>query len=89
MTPKKPSGYVLSQKLRRALNANKAARESLRRIIEERPSQQLHDLLLAKAISALGDNLESIWDIEEIISEMRRKEKAPGGQPRATTESHG
>ncbi len=48
------------------MNANKAAREALRRIIEEQPGPQTMALLIARAANALGDNLDALREIERI-----------------------
>ncbi len=48
------------------MNANKAAREALRRIIEEQPGPQTMALLIARTANALGDNLDALRELEQI-----------------------
>jgi hypothetical protein len=66
MTKRKAGGYAWRQELTRAVNANKAAREALRRIVDERPGPQTLALLIAKAATALAENLEALREIEQV-----------------------
>jgi predicted Zn-dependent protease len=58
--------------VQRAINANKAAREALRRIIDDDPGPQMLALLIARAANALGTNLEALQIIGR-IGELARK----------------
>ena len=71
MTKRKLNGYAFRQEVTRARNANRAARQALRRIIEETPSPSLLALLVAKISAALGDNLDAIQEIESIAQETK------------------
>ncbi len=68
MTKRTINGYAMRQEITRALNANKAARLSLQRIIEDQPGPQNLAIQLAKAAQALSENLEAIREIEQIIT---------------------
>ena len=69
MTKRKAGGYVFRQELTRAMNANKAARAALRRMVDEQPGPQTMALLIARAANALGDNLEALREIERILTD--------------------
>ena len=69
MTARKLHGYAWRQEINRAMNANKAARCALRRIVEEQPGPQTMAMLIARAANALGDNLESLMALENIVDE--------------------
>jgi hypothetical protein len=51
----------------RATNANRKAREALRRILEEQPGPQSLALFIAKAAQALSENLDAIHELGKII----------------------
>jgi len=51
------------------MNANKAARAALRRMVDEQPGPQTMALLIARAANALGDNLEALREIERILTD--------------------
>ena len=68
MTKKKVSGYAMRNEVTRAINANRHAQMSLRRILNESPGPQTQTMLLAKAASALGENLDALVEIRGIIS---------------------
>ncbi len=58
----------MRQEITRAMNANRTAREALRRVIDERPGPQALAMLIAKAASALAESLEALREIERIIN---------------------
>lgn len=69
MTKRKAGGYAWRQELQRAANANKAARQALRRMLEDDPSRQALALLIARAANALAENLEALRELERIADE--------------------
>lgn len=68
MTKRKMSGYTMRSEITRAINANRHAQMSLRRILNESPGPQTQTMLLARAASALGENLEALVEIRGIVS---------------------
>ncbi|KPL74566.1 hypothetical protein [Bellilinea caldifistulae] len=70
MTEKKIGGYVFRQELSRARLANRVIRESLKRLVEEFPHQRAANLV-AKAGTALAENMEALDEIEAILSRNR------------------
>lgn len=66
MSKRRAGGYVFRQEVVRAMNANRAAREALRRLIDEKPGPQTMAMLIAKAAQALGENLDALHEIEAI-----------------------
>ena len=66
MTKKKLGGYAWRQEIVRGKNANRAARNALRRIAEENPGPRTLAMLLLKAANALGENLDSLQELESI-----------------------
>lgn len=59
------------QSIQKAVQANMAARESLRRIIDDQPGPQTLAILIARAGLALGSNLDALREIERIGDLMR------------------
>lgn len=53
------------------MNANRAARLALQRIIDETPGPQAMAMLIAKAASSLGENLDALRELQEIASYER------------------
>lgn len=80
MSKKRPGGYVFRQEVVRARNANRAAREALRRLLDERPGPQATAMLIAKAAQALGENLDAVHALEKIGREWSRPEKEVNGK---------
>ena len=72
MTKKKVGGYAWRQEIVRARNANRAARNSLRRIAEETPGPRTLAMLLLKAANALGENLDALQELEGIGTEANK-----------------
>lgn len=66
MTKRRVGSREYKAEITRAVNANKAARVALKRIIDEKPGAATMALLIAKAASALGENLEAIRELEII-----------------------
>lgn len=70
MTKKRVGGYSMRCELARAENANRAAREALRRVLEEdRLDKAVVAMLIGRAAVQLSINLESIKAVEKIITE--------------------
>lgn len=69
MTKRSVGGYAMRQEITRARNANRAARESLRRLMDDQPGVQLQAVLIARAAGALAENLDAIGEIERIMNE--------------------
>jgi predicted Zn-dependent protease len=65
---RKVGGYAMRQEICRAVNANQAAREALRRLIDDNPGPQTMAILVARAANALGENLAAIREIERIMA---------------------
>jgi len=55
-------GYEIT----RAINANKIARAAIKSILNDEPSILMRNTLLAKAATALAENLEALQNIREI-----------------------
>ena len=70
MTEKKAGGYVFRQELNRARLANRIIRESLKRLVEEIPHQRTAHLV-AKAGTALAENMEALDEIEAILARFK------------------
>lgn len=66
MTKRRVGGYIYRAEVQRALIANRAAREALRRMVEEQPSPRMLAILIARAVIALGENLAALREIEQI-----------------------
>lgn len=66
-------GYKFRVYLVDAMNANRAARMALRRIIDERPGPQATAMLLAKAALCLVENLDALEQIEAITNRAEGK----------------
>ncbi len=69
MTKKRLGGYSMRAEITRAINANRLAREALRRMIDEEPRREMILLLAGKAAVQLGTNLEALREIEQILDE--------------------
>jgi len=63
MTKRKLGGYSWRQTLTRAMNANRAARMCLRRMLDEQPNGQVLALLVARAASSLAENLDALQEL--------------------------
>ena len=68
MTPPKIHGYCYRLAVNRAQNANRTICESLRRLVEETPGPQRAALLVARAGTALAENMDALQEISEILS---------------------
>ena len=66
MTTRKINGYAMSYEITRAMNANKIARSAIKSILNDDPSILMRNTLLAKAATALAENLEALLAIREI-----------------------
>lgn len=66
MSKKRPGGYVFRQEVVRATNANRTARDALRRLLDERPGPQVTAMLIAIAAQALSENLDALHALEAI-----------------------
>lgn len=66
MTNRKINGYAMNYEITRAMNANKIARAAIKSIINDEPSILMRNTLLAKAATALAENLEALQTIREI-----------------------
>lgn len=66
-TPRKLDGSAMRQEVRKAVAANRKAREALRRILENECGPRLTALYLANAATQLGENLDALQEIERII----------------------
>lgn len=71
MSKRAVGGYAFNAEVNRARNANRSAREALRRIIEEKPGPQTLSLLIAKAALALGEIDQAVGEIEQIARELK------------------
>ncbi len=70
MTKKRVGGYSMRCELTRAENANRAAREALRRLLDEdRLDKTLVATMIGRVALQLSINLESIKAIEKIVAE--------------------
>jgi predicted Zn-dependent protease len=56
----------MRQEVVRAENANKAAREYLRRLFDDRPGVEASAILVTRASLALSENLEALREIDRI-----------------------
>lgn len=65
-------GYVMRNEVTRAINANQAAREALRRMVDGNPSRENLALLAVRVATALGDNLDALQKIDRIITDNRK-----------------
>ena len=65
-TPRKIDGNVMRQEAQRAIEANRKAREALRKVLENECGPRLTALYLAKAADRLGENLDALMEIERI-----------------------
>jgi hypothetical protein len=83
MSKKQPGGYAFRQEVVRAVNANRTARDALRRLLEERPGPQATAMLIAKVAQALSEILDALREIEQIgrnwSSEERTRQKEDAG----------
>ncbi len=78
MTKRLVGGYSYNAELTRAVNANRTIREVLRRILEDKPGPQTMAMLLARAATALGENLEALVTLQQIgrnLSDGREPDK--------------
>ncbi len=66
MTTRKINGYAMGYEINRAMNANKIARAAIKSIVNDDPSILMRNSLLAKAATALAENLEALLTIREI-----------------------
>jgi predicted Zn-dependent protease len=66
MAKRAVGGYAFNAEIARARNASRTARESLRRIVDEKPGTQTLALLLAKTALALGEIDQAINDIDQV-----------------------
>lgn len=66
MSKRRTGGYVFRQEVVRAVNANRAARDALRRLLDEKPGPQAMAMLIARAAQALGENLDALRELEQI-----------------------
>jgi hypothetical protein len=66
---------AFNQAIYRGRMANKAAREALRRIIDEQPGPQTTAILLAKAGLQLGISDEAFLDVEQIGQKAKNWQK--------------
>jgi hypothetical protein len=70
------NGYSWRNELQRAVNANKSARTSLRRIVDDQPmSMQQLMLLTAKAANSLGENLDALMELGKIGEQHENVER--------------
>ena len=63
---------VPGQEIVRGRNANRVARNALRRIAEEQPGPRTLAMLLLKAANALGENQDALQELEGIGQEARK-----------------
>lgn len=75
MSRKRPGGYVFRQEVVRAQNANRTARDALRRLLDERPGTQATAMLIAKAAQALSENLDALHALDAIGREWSARSK--------------
>jgi hypothetical protein len=66
MTKRLVGGYTYQAEVTRAINSNRMIRELLRRILDEKPGPQTMAMLLARAATALGENLDALVTLQEI-----------------------
>lgn len=57
------------------MNANRAARRALQRIVDEDPGPYALTMLIAKAANSLGENLDALYELDAIV--MNHKEAKP------------
>lgn len=71
MVRRQATGYVMRQEVNRAINANRLARMALQRILDEQPGPAAQAMLIAKTAAALGENLEALREIEQIVQSQK------------------
>lgn len=71
MVRRQTTGYVMRQEVNRAINANRLARMALQRILDEQPGPAAQAMLIAKTAAALGENLEALREIEQIVQSQK------------------
>jgi predicted Zn-dependent protease len=71
MSRRSVGGYAFNAEVVRVRNASRAAREALRRIVEDKPGPQTLSLLIARAALALGEIEQATGEIENITRDLR------------------
>lgn len=71
MSKRAVGGYAFNAEVTRVRNASRAAREALRRILDEKPGPQTQSLLLARAALALGEIEQAAGEIENITRNLK------------------
>ncbi len=74
MTKKLLWGSALRAELARAKMANNAVRQTLKKVLEEKPGPLLMSHYISVAALALGENLEALVNMEKIIAEAKNGE---------------
>lgn len=72
-TPRSMGGSVMVALVAKGLRANSQARESLRRILDERPGPQTQAALIARAAIGLGECAEALVEIQQIAAKAKAK----------------
>lgn len=77
-----PGGYIDNEALNEAIRLNAQARNTLRRVLVEKPGRGVLYAHLAELAHALGDQLEQLNRMREIRLKLAPKtEEAPATQP--------
>lgn len=71
MPKAKPGGYHFRQEIARAREANQLIRHAVRRLLEDRVSQQVMAGQLARIALAVGTNTDALTEIEHIAKNER------------------
>lgn len=69
MTKRLVGGYVYRQEVSRARMAVNAAREALRRLVQENPGSQTRAMLETRLALNLAEALDALYEIERIEQE--------------------
>lgn len=77
---RRPRGYIDNQELARALQANRRARDIVRRILHEQPGRGLLYQLLAELAHALGEELDALTNMDQLRLQYRHKATARDGK---------